>query len=351
MSYINTGTAQEARSYPPTYGLGQDTPALSAGQFGRAMSHINIPSESIRLLRLSTTFQNIAQTLDNAYLDHRFWNALREKNPALKLDKNFRVASGTFQNRRILYVAALDPAGSRFITGQSVESPIGWDTIRFHIGLSHDTVGWILAVAHESAHAFGRVTAGSTSADPVVRARALVLDECAARRFEQRIVAEIRATPAGRIALRGLSAPRPVHVCDCERDWFPVAQKRTYLEEFVLGGDWEAAAKSLSTDDVRRIMTGIAAIPLLKPFGRRPSLLNSILIDTTIGSLAGQFPILKEPAAQAAFVLRVVDASWRELIAEIGENFYAWPGVKEQRLKRHARLFFKIAAKYTTKCT
>ena len=337
-------------------GLGQPAPPrVSPGQFGLAMSHLSMPPAAIRLLRLSPTFNQMAQVLDNSYLDHRRWNALRDNNAGLRLDSNFRVVGGGagLNGRRILYVSTA-PSGSMFIPAPSMEAPPDWDAIRFKFSLSHDDIiPWIEAIAHETAHAFARVTAqGPRPTKPVDRVRAAVLDECNTRRREQQVVAEIRATQAGRRALSG-HTPRPVRTCDCERDWFPSAQKRTYLEEFVLGADWESAARGLSDADRNKITADVAAIPLTVSPKPQPLTMPVAILRgaAPVGSFATKFPVLKSAAGQAAFVLRLVDASWRQLIAKVGEGSVTWTGGAHQlRLERHVRVFFKIPVTYTA-CT
>ena len=96
----------------------------------------------------------------------------------------------------------------------------------------------------------------------------------------------------------------------------------------------------------------MAAIPLkFSTKQRRPTMPVAILRGTAqVGSFARQFPVSKSAAGQAAFVLRLVDASWRQLIAKVGEGSPTWKGGAQQlRLERHARLFFKIQVGYT-KC-
>jgi len=361
VSYFHVASAEPiagftARAAVPTSvsSLGQPpSPKLSAGQFGLAMSHVQMPAESIKLLLLSPTFKQMAQVLDNAYLDHRRWNALREKNDALKLNKDFRVVGGGgFNGRRILYVHT-SAAGSMFIPGQSVESEIGWDEIRFKFALTDsDIIPWIEAIAHETAHAFARVTAtGPGPKTPEQRVQAGVLDECTTRRRELKVIAEIRATAAGRKAFTGFR-PRLVRTCDCERDWFPAAQKRTYLEHFVLGMDWESAARGLSTAERNKAVTHAASIPIVwSAKDKPPSMAVAILRGTaTIDSFVPKFPVLKSPACRAAFVLRLVDASWRQLIAKVVEDSPTWKGGAHQlRLERHAKVFFNIPVTYT-KC-
>lgn len=333
-------------------GLGQSsTVKLSNGHFGLAMSHISIPDAAIRLLRRSATFKQMAATLDGAYVDHRHWTKVSSSSNA-RLNNAFRVVGGgNLNGRRVLYVG-FDPAGSLFITGQSIESSNGWDIIRFSdaLGQSH-TIPWVRAIAHETAHAFARVTAsGVAPKTPVDRVGADVRDECNARTVEHRVIAEIRNTAAGKRALATHRVQPPVLPCDCQRDWFPTLQMRSYLEHFVLGADWEAAAKPLSDADRQKILTDVAAIPLnFSAKTHPPSMPVAILRGTaTVGSFAKQFPVLNSAAGQAAFVLRLVDASWRQLIAEVGEGSPTWTGGAHQlRLERHARLFFEIKVGYT----
>jgi hypothetical protein len=329
-------------------------PRLSPGQFGLAMSRVDMPREALQLLLLSATFKQMAQTLDNSYLDHRHWFALQQNNPNLKLNKAFRVVGGGagLNGRRIFYLRA-DDSGSMFIPGSSIDSPTGWDYIWLKLSLWHEgTIAWVETLAHETAHAFARVTAtGTGPKTPEQRVKAAVLDECATRKREQKVVSEIKATPTGRKAFAGHTL-RPVRTCDCERDWFPAVQKRTYLEQFVLGMDWESAAQALSDTDRKKILADVAAIPLKwskKP--QPPTMIVAILRGTApVGSFAKQFPVLKSTAGQAAFVLRIVDASWRQLMKKVGEDSAEWTGGAHQlRLERHARVFFKIKVSYT-KC-
>ena len=81
MSYVLTQTA----TWPRLAGLGQPAPLLSPGAFGRAMSNVGVPADAVRLLRSSSTFRNITNVLDNAYVDHLTWQALTGRFPALSL--------------------------------------------------------------------------------------------------------------------------------------------------------------------------------------------------------------------------------------------------------------------------
>ena len=329
-------------------GLGKATVRLSSGQYGLAMSWVAIHPEAIRLLCLSKKFRRMADLLDRAYVDDRYWNYLKLENPSSKLDNNFRIAGGSLKGRRLLYVD-YDDDGSHF-------SPAGrhvFDVISFKTSLSGGgPIPWVEDVAHETAHAFARVRArGRGPSTAVQRVRAAVLDECNTRKVVQLVVAEIRATKAGAAALAEYPPPAPVRMCDCERDWFPVAQKRTYLEQFVLGMDWELATRKLDSTQIEKVTKDVAAIPLLNPSGQEPSIFLLIMRGGQIDSFAKQFPVLQSPAGQAAFVLRLVDESWRQLIGKLGENSYIWRmGAKELRLQRHARLFFRIPVSYTTPC-
>lgn len=353
MSYLHVASTGLAGRLAEV-GQPAPTPTLSPGDFGLAMSHVAMPADAIGLLLLSPTFKQMAQTLDAAYLDHRKMWTLRKNHPNMTYTKDFRLtgAAPGINGRRILYVG-VSPVGSMFIPSSSVLATIEYDTIRFHDALgAADTIPWIEAIAHETAHAFARVTAtGPGPATAVARAQAGVIDECTTRRREQKVIAEIRATQKGRKAFAGYT-PRPIRTCDCERDWFPSSQKRTYLEHFVLSGDLESAAKGLSSSDVQKIIADVAAIPIKwSAKSQPPTMVVAILRGSaTVASFAKQFPALQSPAGQAAFVLRIVDASWRQLIAKVGEGSPTWTGGAQQlRLERHARVFFKIKVSYT-KC-
>jgi hypothetical protein len=49
-------------------------------------------------------------------------------------------------------------------------------------------------------------------------------------------------------------------VCDCESDFFPSAKKRTISEQFVIGMEWESAARALNDRDRQDVLTKVAAI-------------------------------------------------------------------------------------------
>lgn len=294
----------------------------------------------------------MAAALDGAYVDHRRWTTLLSSGSNATLNRSFRVtgAGASLNGKRILYVGT-DPAGSLFIPGESVESPTGWDIIRF-TSTMNDTIEWIHAVAHETGHAFARVTAaGPAPASPAARVRAAVRDECDTRRIERQVVLQIRATQAGRRAFAGRAAPAAPRTCDCERDWFPSAQKRTYLEHFVLGADWEAAARPLTDVQRQKILADVAKIPVTWRKDTKQPVTMAVAIlrgASTIASFAKQFPVLKSPAGQAAFALRLVDASWRQLIAKVGEGSATWTGGAHRlRLERHAKHLFRIPVTYT----
>jgi hypothetical protein len=174
------------------------------------MSNVGVPADAVRLLRSSSTFRNMASVLDNAYVDHLTWQALTGRFPALSLTPALRIGPGSsLTGRRILYVGA-DDAGSLFIRGQSLDSVPGYDVIRIKTSIgANDTIDWIHAVAHESAHAFARVSSDGTRTHHANRPgfKRAVADECNARTVEQRVVAEIRATPDGKRALAATRCP------------------------------------------------------------------------------------------------------------------------------------------------
>src|SRR4030095_5115944 len=87
MSYVLT----QAATWPRLAGLGQPAPPLSPGASGLAMSRVGGPADAVRLLRLSSTFRNMASVLDNAYVDHLTWQELRRRFPALSLTPALRI--------------------------------------------------------------------------------------------------------------------------------------------------------------------------------------------------------------------------------------------------------------------
>ena len=101
---------------------------------------------------------------------------------------------------------------------------------------------------------------------------------------------------------------------------------------------------------MKKITADVAAIPLKWSTKPQPATMLVAIFRgaAQVGSFAKQFPALKSAAGQAAFVLRIVDTSWHQLIAKVGESSPTWTGGAQQlRLERHARLFFKIKVGYT----
>ena len=91
---------------------------------------------------------------------------------------------------------------------------------------------------------------------------------------------------------------------------------------------------------MKKITADVAAIALkwsTKP--QPPTMLVAIFRGAAqVGSFAKQFPALKSAAGQAAFVLRIVDTSWHQLIAKVGESSPTWTGGAQQlRLERERR--------------
>ncbi len=327
-------------------------PALFNGQFGRALQQTPIPAAPLRLLALSQTFRDIVGVLDKKYIAYDRWLALSKTNPNLSMGADGRVTGSPAVNDRLVLYLGRERAGSLFIAGGWPGAATGADSMWFADALTDtDVPGWIRAIAHESVHALARVTASAPPATPVDRVRAAVAEECRARTVEERIVGEIRATQAGRRALAGDPARAAARTCDCESAWFPALQKRTYLEQFVLGADWDAHRRRMSHADVTKILADVAAIPIAwrKDAKQRDTLASAILRGTaTMASFARQHPVLALPAGRSAFALRLVDASWRQLIAKVGEGSKTWTdGAHRLRLSRHAKHLFQIPVMYT----
>jgi hypothetical protein len=87
---------------------------------------------------------------------------------------------------------------------------------------------------------------------------------------------------------------------------------------------------------VKKITADVAAIPLKWSTKSQPlTMLVAILRGAAlVGSFAKQFPALKSAAEQAAFVLRILDTSWRQLIAKVGEGSPTWTGGAQQQADR-----------------
>lgn len=101
---------------------------------------------------------------------------------------------------------------------------------------------------------------------------------------------------------------------------------------------------------MKKITADVAAIPVKWSTKPQPlTMLVAILRGAAqVGSFAKQFPVIKSAAGQAAFALRILDTSRRQLIAKVGEGSPSWTGGAQQlRLERHARHLFKIPVIYT----
>ena len=159
-----------------------------------------------------------------ALVDHQHWQALQQKNPNLTLDKDFRFWGGRDWPSSLLCVYGR--FGVPVLPGSSIESPTGWDIIRFNDSLSrtYDPLDSGDRARDRSCLRACRAT-GAWTPTAAQRAQAAVLDECAARKREQKVLTEIRAT-AGQKALAGLTLHTYSHV-RLRAGLVPVRPKRT----------------------------------------------------------------------------------------------------------------------------
>lgn len=304
---------------------------VTNGEFGRTLGQIGMPPAVVTLLRLSKKFMTMMGTLDQRYIS--IWHPSKHvhRSPeTLDLSDDGFVTRPPFNGRRVIEVQEdYSRSGSKFTPYDPVNSQGIYDLIQILKPSQGDTGMWISVTAHETGHAFNLVTRTRPPANnKAARIRHAILDEIEARDIECEVITEIVRTPQGARALRGFShnvGGTDPHVV--ERDFFPSALRRTYLEQFVLSELMREAVKleKLTNNQIAAQNQQVDALPMNGWRSRRFSSNYSKL----------------------RFWSRVIDFRWQQLMKQQQTGTPAFERVKEQVLQENANAFFGGIISYT----
>ena len=323
------------------------TTPVTNGEFGTALKWFAnsscVPDGVVKLLKGSPKFMAIAKTLDGKYIADVGRDLELTEPPPTDWEKVWGVTpngfliKGTYRGsnvkgRRVLRIME-SLTGSSFSPAGSPETLFPYDTI-FLQQPSEATdaanIGrWIEVIAHESIHAHHWVSrTGAPPAKLVDRVRASIAEEIATRREETAIVSQILATSLGKKLLKGFK-PKPgaTDAPTVERDFFPTALRRTYLEHFVLLGlSQEAISRErLTPEDIDRKNKEVERMPI------------SNFRDAKFSS----------DYSKAQFSLRVIDFRWQKASKLKTPGTPDFDRLKEQILQEHANAFFGGVVSYT----
>lgn len=299
---------------------------VSIGEFGRALRGIGIPPKAVQLLRLSPTFMKMVAVLDAKYV--YIWNPAETRHRTLPTSADGIVTTGAFAGRRVINVRESQD-GSRFEAFTSPSNPGFYDVIWITRPRPSETGAWLELVAHETAHAV-RAVSQTPPTNTTARIRAAVDEEISARKIEATVLAEILKTTQGKVALGSFQpATGSTAVAIVERDFFPLALRRTYLEHFVLSELAQAAVKKerLDATAIQKKDQEVSQLPLTGWRARR---------------FASDY-------AKVRFWMRVIHFRWQRVHALRGPGTPEFEQLKETVLQEHANAFFSGLAKYTSR--
>jgi len=343
---------------------------VTSGEYGKALEwyteNFVVPDAVIRGLQRSSTFMAMAAELDKHYVAFlrpgipSMWWANWKPDPATGI-----LQAGPFKGRRMLGIGfAVSGGGSQFNPASpsptARDNSVDWIELlppelaqhrRADLPPTDQEIGeWVQLIAHESTHAFRRVTgaAGPAPADIASRVARDVKEEKVTRGVEQRVTGEAIAGPRGRSRLPGF---RPQFASTerwaIERDPFPSKEQRTYLETFVFD---ELIARAEG-----RVKPGD------EPLDEQESRIGDLILDDARLDtyLSDPLPTVKDkkldiyvsPSTEyklLRFQQLVVDARWKRFEKEHPDQ--SEPGfddAKEKLLQEHARLIFRGLLGYT----
>ena len=200
---------------------------------------------------------------------------------------------------------------------------------------------WVERIAHESVHAarrmLGKRRPGNTAAE---RIHAAVDDEIETRKTERKIVDELRRRS------RTFAMYQPTtgsfEGWAVERDFFPGEQRRTYLENFVLG-ELRASARTELTDEQAKQYEGIVnKISVETP----PYTSFLTLTPQFVHPRRGRMPIFSLRYPNILLALRVIDARWQS-IKDLNQRDVLHDTSVENMRQEHAKAFFDNLVNYT----
>jgi hypothetical protein len=322
------------------------TTPVSNGEFGTALKHFTstycVPDDVPKLLKGSTSFLQIVNQLDQKYIarvgpDVELIEIPEDWETVWGATADGRMTKGTHRGfsvigRRMIEILQ-DFNNSHFSPAGSLEGNALIDTIWIRqppnaatgVGQKVDAAeigDWIGNIAHESFHAFRRVTrTGPPAAKLVDRVRDAIAEEILTRQTEAKIVSEIKKTADGGKILKTFIPPKqPTSEAAVQRDFFPSKLRRTYLEHFLLGELMFEAIRREKLDpiDIQKRDSEVEKLPLA-------------------GWRARKF---SSDYSRLRFALRVIDFRWRQAEKLQKPNTPGFERLKEQVLIEHANAFF-----------
>lgn len=324
-------------------------PIVTTGEFGKALSAFDPPSDVARLLGLSASFLKMAKSLDTLYVD--IWLTQAQER-VLDLSPDGVVSGGSFTGRRVLKIEKSYTASSWF-EPYSLASPGYYDGIYVERIGPAEIGRWIEIIAHETAHAFRlangqitrpKVTCPQSNAIQADSIRASLADEILARKVEAQVLREIQAAPGGgavRTYQATTGSPDQELV---ERDLLTAHWEGTYLEHFVLETLIQEVivCDKLDEKTIKEKNVNVGRIDLTKPR------LEDYLIDQNyIDPDSGRLTAFATRYARLRFIQRVIDARWTEFRRQHSSGDMDFARAKEKILQEHAAAFFQRLTKYS----
>ena len=322
----------------------QKTPVTS-GEYGVELEHYvtlhSVPAQVTALLRRSRTYMNMAHTLDRHYIALDGTRIRFDWAAAWSPNNDGVLTAGPFTGRRVLAVW-WGSSGSEFLPAGTLDNDFGYDIILLQPpnAFSGDqTIGeWIQIIAHETTHAFTRNTSGGTaSASAVDRITAAITDEVNTRITESTIVTE--ATRGSRLPAY-TSTTGSTNPAQVQRDMFPSALKRTYLEQFVFDELIREAITSegLSQTDIERHNARVDALTV----GDADRVVQSPGFILYFDPAINLYNTFNSQYDELRYIQRVIDARWKNH----EQNNAGDLDSKETILQQHAQAFFRGKATY-----
>jgi hypothetical protein len=157
---------------------------LSEGAFGQALDNAGVSDKVVALLKKSSSFMHIVDTLDKHYV----WlhdPSFRGTNVDLV---HGVVNKGPFGGRRVLYIQGGAAAGS-FTPFDSPDATIGGDLIKINNGGTDLEV--VRTIAHEATHAFREVTGTASTGEVEAAIQAGITEELETRKSEVKVAESV----------------------------------------------------------------------------------------------------------------------------------------------------------------
>jgi hypothetical protein len=337
-----------------TLGLAGDREfVVSTNEYGDALAwyakEFDVSDDVFRWLKQSPTYMAVVKKLGKKYVHYKIKKKPVFVSDAWGMNAEGVFTKGTYKGRRFFDVE-YSSNGTYFAPYGSPDNSIGSDVIYLEPPDPHRQRGaytldengrWVELIAHESVHAFRRVSglrrSGKTAGD---RIQSGIDDEIATRKAEGKIVGEIRKK--SKKFRKYTPTTGSTDRWAVERDFFPGQQKRTYLEHFVLSERLQAAWAPLSGDEVDADDKLVARIDLGKHKLAHYVTANPTYVDPDTGKETS----FKSRYACVRFMMRVIDARWRAIRDLDSRDLYHDAGLEKCR-QQHADAFFKGLASYT----